>query len=142
MWWPKPAAEEGCASCRSSAKTGFAPGGTQKYVFDNLDIQAIALSDDGSRIALSGGREVFVSDALAHKQLGGPWLHSDLINTMRFVPGGARLVCLSSDGRAYVWDVATGRTVYAPIEAGKHPATNLDLDLSGTGAPRWRRTMG
>jgi WD40 repeat protein len=104
---------------------------SQKMIrLGTLNIDAIALSDDGSRLAVSAERRVSIWDTLTEKQVVVPMEHSKSVKRMRFVPNGSLLVCLSTDGRAAVWDVASGGRLYERLDVSMHIA-DMDIDRNG-----------
>jgi WD40 repeat protein len=107
----------------ANAATTFSIGDTS--------IEAIVLNHDGSRLAISGERQVTIWDTASRERLVGPLIHSDGVKQMRFTPNGMLLVCVSNDGRAVVWDTVTGKRLYEPINVGKY-VTDLDIDHEGT----------
>ena len=82
-------------------------------------IDDIALSNDGSYLAVSTERQVSIWSTKDQKQIAGPLRHSKLIKHVRFTPNGAWLISLSEGGRAAVWEVATGRPLYEPLDVGE-----------------------
>ena len=93
-------------------------------------IDDIALSNDGSYLAVSTERQVSIWSTKDQKQIAGPLRHSKLIKHVRFTPNGAWLISLSEGGRAAVWEVATGRPLYEPLDVGAN-TTDLDVDRDG-----------
>ncbi|MGW0711850.1 WD40 repeat domain-containing protein [Streptomyces sp. NPDC002643] len=56
--------------------------------------------------------------------------HTDDINSVAWMPDGRRLICVSEDGRATVWDTATGAFLY---EIGSHTAHCMMASVSARG---------
>ncbi|MET8977342.1 WD40 repeat domain-containing protein [Streptomyces sp. NPDC004539] len=56
--------------------------------------------------------------------------HTDDINSVAWMPDGRRLICVSEDGRATVWDTATGAFL---SEIGSHTAHCMMVSVSVQG---------
>jgi toxoflavin biosynthesis protein ToxC len=56
--------------------------------------------------------------------------HTDDVNSLSWTPDGARIVCVSEDGRASLWDVTSGRFI---AEIGAHTAHCMMVSISRTG---------
>ena len=93
-------------------------------------IDDIALSDDGSHLAVSAERQVFIRSTRDRKQVAEPLPHSESVKQIRFAPNGAWLISVSEGGHAALWDVATGRPLYEPLAVGEN-AVDLDVDREG-----------
>jgi WD40 repeat protein len=93
-------------------------------------IDAIALTNDGSRLAVSSEGQITIWETDDQKRIAGPLWHSEAIKRIGFTPNGALLIAASVEGRAAVWEVATGRQLYEPRRVGEHP---LDFDVDREG---------
>jgi WD40 repeat protein len=56
--------------------------------------------------------------------------HTDDINSVAWMPDGERLVCVSEDGRATMWNTRTGKFL---AEVGVHAAHCMMVSVSGAG---------
>ena len=56
--------------------------------------------------------------------------HTDDINSVDWMPGGERLICVSEDGRATMWEARTGRFLG---EVGSHQAHCMMVSVSRDG---------
>ena len=105
---------------RASNEGRFTADGQALRHLADISVDAISLSDDGSRLAVSGERNVTIWDTQTQTQVAGPFVHGQAVFDMRFALGDSKLVCFSRDGSAAVWDTATGNRCYTPIALG-HP---------------------
>ncbi len=95
-------------------------------------VSAIALSDDGSRLAVSSERTVTIWDTETQTRLAGPLIHGKNVFGMSFTLADSKLVSFSMDGRATVWDTATGNRAYAPLVLGRAGGSfDFDIDAQG-----------
>jgi WD40 repeat protein len=68
------------------------------------------------------GREPVLVNVLAR--------HTDDINSVAWLPDGERLICVSEDGRATMWDALTGQLLG---EVGSHAAHCMMVSVSSSG---------
>jgi WD40 repeat protein len=68
---------------------------------------ALAFGPDGRTLAFSAGREMFVWDAAAARETARLRLDSKFFLDAAFTPNGRRLVTVSKEGVARVWDTTT-----------------------------------
>ena len=114
----------------SKPNAPFDPGFAQFIDVGNLNIHSLALTDDGSRIAISAERQVLVFETANRRQVCVPLPHDSIVTTMRFTPDGKRLVCISYRGRAAAWDIATGTRLGDTLDVSPQP---MDLDVDSQG---------
>ena len=108
------------------------PAITTAQVGDFNDIQSVAWSPDGTRIAVGGGpvpcdpsnlagyaiRILDASTGQIVNQLQG---HACFVTSVAWSPDGSRLVSASADSTARVWDVSTGQIIsQSPVNAPSH----------------------
>jgi WD40 repeat protein len=72
--------------------------------------------------SVADGREPALLNVLAR--------HTDDINSVAWLPDGERLICVSEDGRATMWDALSGRLLG---EAGSHAAHCMMVAVSAAG---------
>jgi serine/threonine protein kinase/WD40 repeat protein len=118
-----------CCVLRVNDQGSFEPNGASTFLTDESATDSAALAVDGSKIALSGRRTVWIWDTRRPIQLAA-LAHAEVVTMMRFTPDGRRIICLTRDGRVAVWEIATGRRLYEPIDIGRR-FLDLDLDRQG-----------
>jgi hypothetical protein len=78
-----------------------------------VEVQSVAFSTDGSRLARAEGRDVVVCDAVngfeVHRLSG----HSDFVRGVCFSPDGSKLASCSDDGSVKIWNLITRECVSA-----------------------------
>ena len=91
---------------------GISPEYSREWLTVPLDLgaNAVALSSDGTRLAVAGANNtVQVRDANSGQVQHSLTGHTDSVNGMAFSPDETRLATASWDHTAKVWDAATGK---------------------------------
>jgi WD40 repeat protein len=99
----------------------------------------VAFSPDGRTLATGSAAGVQVREAATGKALG-PFLRHPGVRAVVWHPGGRLLVTAGQDGRALLWDVATGWPVGPPLTQPspvEGAALSPDGRLLFTGSPDW-----
>jgi len=68
----------------------------------------LCFSPDGMRLAIAVGNHAYLHDARTGAPLVPAMLHEANVTSVQFDPTGSRLLTAGADGRARLWDAATG----------------------------------
>ncbi len=99
-------------------------------VHGDKPVQALAISDDGARVATGsddGSVELWATDATAPQPLLG---HAKPVRALAFSPDGARLVSASEDGTLRLWSVTRAQP---PIVLTGHDGVVLSVVFDDSG---------
>jgi WD40 repeat protein len=75
------------------------------HEFKNRDEPCVAVSPDGSLLALGFGGDIWIWDTIAKRHTRTLRGHVGAVTTLRFLPDGRRLVSGSNDTTILVWDL-------------------------------------
>ncbi len=112
----------------------FNPSQSQTFEVGDPDsrIDAVALSDEGSQVAVSTESQVFVFQTLNGQRRGSPLTHESNVTGIRFTPDSNRLICATQSGQVVVWDLDNSKQIYKPLEVGRSPfGATIDVDPEG-----------
>jgi len=80
---------------------------------DKFSITALAFSQDGRRLAAAGGWAIRIWDVTSGEPIAVlRGVHRDYISDITFSPDGEKLVSVSADGLACLWQVSDGRLLF------------------------------
>ncbi|CUA73024.1 Ribosome assembly protein 4 [Rhizoctonia solani] len=93
----------------------------KRFEVHSLSMWSVALSPDGTRIALAGigarDHDIHVRDVSLKSPLAGPFMgHSSSIRSVGFSPDGTNIISGSDDKTIRVWDAFLGTALDDPFE--------------------------
>jgi len=98
----------------------------------NPAFRAVTLNATGSRLTVgAGSNDLTVHDTASGLPVSPPMQHLYELKSLRASPDGTRTISHGADGRARVWDAATGAPVLSAI--GLNTAADATVDLSRDG---------
>ena len=107
------------------------PDSEKRVQVGDRRVDAIALANDGSRLAISTDRDFSVRETANQNRVVCP-LHGRRgcrANSF-YAEWNFACLCFHCKGHAAVWDVATGRRLYQPLYVGE-PLKDIDIDREG-----------
>jgi len=97
------------------AQQSTVPEGTIVHLAEE-PINDIEYSPDGELLAVASDSGIWLYDAVTHQEVRRLVGHSGLVNSISFSPDSTKLASGVSDGRGYLWDVATGTRLWSRDE--------------------------
>jgi WD domain, G-beta repeat len=132
------------ASEDGTARMWDAVTGTQLHqISHNWRVTAVAFSPDAARLATASGKTARIWDAATGRQLlrvTGGTISSSTLSSVEFSSSGRRLVTLTKDKMADIFDAATGERLLQRLVWGSDG--NVSVAFRPDGSVRWAYGRG
>lgn len=94
------------------------------------DVRDIALSQDGTRLAVANGSQVSLWDIASRQEIATFTGHADDVLCVALSPDGKKLAAGSEDSSIYLWDTLSGQQI-AALSGHKFKVSDVAWDPNG-----------